>query len=227
VITARGGADAIAAGAGNDRLIVSYSALTSNVTGDVTGNLAAGYDGTITDAGANTINFSGTENFTITTGSGNDLITTGGGIDVLRGGSGNDRLNSGAGQDTLTGDQGADVITGGLGLDRMSGGAGADRFRFTALADSPTSILRDHITDFEQGGDKLSLVAIDADPLAAGNQAFDFLGTSGFTGAGSEVRYSQVSGITRVSTDTDGDKVADFVFQLDDPFALTANDFLL
>ncbi len=68
---------------------------------------------------------------------------------------------------------------------------------------------------------------IDADRVAAGDQAFDFLGTGAFTGAGGEVRYSFVGTNALVSTDTDGNKVADFVVQLDHHVILTAGDFIL
>lgn len=228
LIYARGGADTIVAGAGNDRLKIDYSATTTDVTHTLTGSLAAGYDGIIADGALNTITFTGVEKFTINTGSGNDVLATGGGRDALNGGAGNDIISGGAGQDTIVGGKGADAITGGLGVDVMSGGAGADSFHFLALSDSPSTASHDRITDFRRGGaDTLNLVAIDADPDTAGDQAFVFLGTAAFTGAGGELHYSQVGGNTIVSADTDGDLATDFVLQLDGLFALTATDFVL
>jgi Ca2+-binding RTX toxin-like protein len=227
VITVRGGADTIVAGDGNDRMIVNYSALTTAVVASASGSVAAGYVGNIADGGLNTITFTGVENFSITTGSGNDLIATGYGNDVLNGGAGNDSLIGSGGQDKLSGNNGADVLTGGLGADVLTGGGGADHFRFVTRFDSPNNAQRDHITDFQQGSDKLNLSAIDADSTVGGNQAFDFLGTSAFTGAAGEVRYSQVGGNTLVSADVDGNMTVDFVFQLDGLYTLSGTDFVL
>ncbi len=111
VITVRGGADSVDAGAGPDRLIVDYSAMTTNVTGGITGgNLAGGYVGHIADLVASTVDFQGVETFTITTGSGNDTITSGDGDDVVASGAGNDTLTGGAGNDTLNGGEGVDTF---------------------------------------------------------------------------------------------------------------------
>ncbi|MDQ3559900.1 MAG: protease, partial [Pseudomonadota bacterium] len=74
----------------------------------------------------------------------------------------------------------------------------------------------------------IDLRMIDADGNAAdGDQAFAFRGTSGFTGAGGEVRYAQVNGNTIVSGDIDGDRVPDFQIRLDGVFSLTNGDFVL
>lgn len=227
LITVRGGADTVVMGEGNDRLIVSYSAMTTSVTGTITaGALETGYVGVVADLAANSIGFTGVENFTVTLGSGDDLFTTAGGADKLRGNAGADTLDGGAGLDTLLGGAGADALTGGLGADRLAGGAGADRFIFVTANDSTLAQL-DNITDFERGIDRLDLSTIDADPDIGGNQAFAFLGASGFTGAGSEVRYEQVGHRTIVSADLDGDLLADFVVQLNGAGALTASDIVL
>lgn len=109
-ISVFGGADDVNAGAGNDRLVVDYSAFTSPVSGGVTGGtLLSGYTGTIADLIGNTVDFAETENFTITTGSGNDFITTGGGSDIIWTGDGDDTLVGGAGNDTLNGGIGDDT----------------------------------------------------------------------------------------------------------------------
>lgn len=227
VTTVRGGADTVNSGAGNDRLIVDYSALTTNVKGSVSGTIGAGYGGVVGDRGVNSVQFSVTENFTITTGGGHDSITTGGGVDILTGGAGNDWLSSGAGNDRLFGGAGVDVLTGGGGVDRLDGGTGSDDFRFTSLSDSPTHALRDRISSFTVGADDIDLKSIDADLGVAGDQAYDFIGNSAFTGAGGEVRFSFVGGDTLVSTDTDGNSVADMVVQLDGHYVLGASDFIL
>ena len=126
-ITVRGGADSVDSGAGNDRLIVDYAAMTTAVTGGITGgNLVTGHVGSIADLVTSTVNFQRTEHFTITTGSGNDRITTGGGNDVLSG------L---AGDDTLIGGSGNDRLNGGLGIDRLYGGTGDDTYVVDTQAD--------------------------------------------------------------------------------------------
>ncbi len=51
--------------------------------------------------------------------------------------------------------------------------------------------------------------AADGD-ITNGNQAFTFLGTGAFTGAGGEVRYISGNASAVVSADLDGDKAADF-----------------
>jgi Ca2+-binding RTX toxin-like protein len=130
VITVSGGADTVDSGADNDRLIVDYGALNSAVTGSVTGALLSGYTGTFADTATNHVDFVGTENFTISTGSGNDIIQTGDGLDVLLGGSGRDELRSGGGADYLSGGAGADWMYGGDGDDIyivQNGGSVADK----------------------------------------------------------------------------------------------------
>ncbi|HET7717584.1 MAG TPA: calcium-binding protein [Bauldia sp.] len=110
VSTARGGADNVDSGAGTDRLVVDYSAFGTSVTGGVTGgSLAAGYSGQVTTLGGNVVDFTFTENFTITGGSGADVLVVGDGTDALAGGAGNDRFTGAGGDDALDG--GADVDT--------------------------------------------------------------------------------------------------------------------
>ena len=173
LITVRGGADTANAGAGNDWLTVDYSAMTTNVTGGITGiTPGGGYVGHIGDIAANSIDFQGTENFTITTGSGNDLITTGSGIDILAGGSGNDTLNSGGGNDTLNGGGGNDILIGGSGADAMAGGIGND----TYSVDNALDVVTESVG---QGTDTIR--ASVNYTLAAGNSV-EFLRVSGATG---------------------------------------------
>src|SRR5262249_32289206 len=72
------GVDTVAGGTGTDRLLIDYSAAsTAVITGPLTGSLAVGYSGSLSDLAGNSVSFTGIENFSITTGSGNDRITTG------------------------------------------------------------------------------------------------------------------------------------------------------
>lgn len=117
-ITVIGGANTVDAGPGNDTLIINYGAMTTNVTGGITGgNLSTGYTGHIADLAGGMVDFTGVENLIITGGTGNDLLTAGDGADVVVGGAGNDTLNGGGGNDTLTGGAGNDLLNGGAGFD--------------------------------------------------------------------------------------------------------------
>lgn len=148
VVTVRGGADTSSNGAGEDRLIVDYSAFNTAVSGGFTaGTLLGGYDGQFADLTGNSIGFQATEHFTIYTGSGNDHITTGDGNDVIDTGAGDDLLGSGGGADVLSGGIGNDILSGGGGNDSLNGDTGTDVAVFTGRRSdytinflSPTSI---------------------------------------------------------------------------------------
>lgn len=134
-ITVRGGADTVASGAGVDTLVIDYSAMTTNVTGGVTGgNLGTGYTGSLSDQTGSSVDFNTTENFIVTTGSGADSVTTGDGIDSLTGGAGNDVLDARGGADTLDGGLGDDVLRGGGGVDNLIGGGGIDTASYALAA---------------------------------------------------------------------------------------------
>ncbi len=147
----------------------------------------------------------------------------------LDGGSGNDRLFGGSGNDSLFGGSGNDQLTGGAGLDKLIGGSGADQFIFTKVSDSTaTTSGRDMILDFARTlGDKINLSAIDANTSTAGNQAFTFIGTHGFSDKAGELRYGIVGDLTFISGDVIGDGTSDFRIGLDRSIALISSDFLL
>ncbi|MBL8903799.1 MAG: protease, partial [Rhizobiales bacterium] len=60
-----------------------------------------------------------------------------------------------------------------------------------------------------------------------GNQAFQFVGTAGFTQPGGEVRLANFDGATLVMVDNDGDSAAEMVFLLHGVTGLVAGDFIL
>lgn len=132
----------------------------------------------------------------------------------IRGFSGADRINGGAGNDTLEGGLGADVLT---------GGAGADIFAYRTRQETVSDI----IMDFVSGVDDIRLSGIDADIVAAGHQAFSFIGTSRFSGSAGQLRYGFKDGDTFITADLNGDKATDLLFKLDGHVALSAGDFLL
>jgi serralysin len=67
---------------------------------------------------------------------------------------------------------------------------------------------------------------IDANRGAAGEQAFAFVGTRGFTGAG-QLRFTSDGGETLIEGSTDLDRLPEFRIALDDGVAFTAADFVL
>ena len=209
-----GGIDSVNSGTGHDQLIVRYSAATSDVIGTLSaGTLAAGYDGSVADSAGNSVTYSGTENFNITTGHGNDNLTTGGGRDVLSTRAGDDRLDAGDGRDELAGGGGADTLIGGKGADHLTGGQGGDVFLFRSLGDSRTNGM-DRLWDL-QNADTIDVGQIDADMSQAGNQDFVLVGA--FTGVAGQATFLYDSGAnqTYLSLDANGDSVADFALALE------------
>ena len=148
----------------------------------------------------------------------------------LKGGAGKDTLTGGAGTDRISSGAGADHIAGGLGVDALNGGQGKDVFVYDAVADSGvTSAERDTITGFVHLADRIDLSAIDA--IAGGglpDDAFTFMGTGGFTGAG-QIRAVQSGADTvlRISTDADSTPEATMLLTGVTAATLTAADFML
>ncbi|KQM65512.1 cadherin [Sphingomonas sp. Leaf17] len=174
---------------------------------------------------------------------GNDVLNGLAGNDRLTGGLGNDTLNGGAGNDTLIGSDGRDILNGGDGndlliggddTDTMTGGAGSDIFRFEVKGDSLTSTsLRDIITDFTVGQDKIDLTGIDANTAssARGDQAFTLIGQGARFTTAAQLRFGyQVIGgkeYTIVEGTTDTGSAPEFSIALLGHHNLTANDFFM
>ncbi|KQM30888.1 cadherin domain-containing protein [Sphingomonas sp. Leaf10] len=164
---------------------------------------------------------------------GHDRLIGSYGNDTLNGGDGNDTLDGGNGTDVLDGGNGDDLLIGGDDRDVMTGGAGRDVFRFEKTGDTAThSSLRDIITDFRPGEDKIDLSAIDANAslFAWGDQAFTLIGENGrFTGAGQlRYRYEMSGGkeYTVVEGTTLG-SFASFSIALTGHHVLNTGDFFL
>lgn len=201
------GSDVLRGGAGADRLDGGAgvdSAMYSESAAGVTVNLTAG-----TGIGGNA--------------QGDILIS----IETVYGSALADTLTGSAANDSLVGGAGNDVVTGLGGRDTLYGGTGADRFVFTAPADSPAAG-GDLIKDFSfADADRIDLSAIDANSAAAGNQAFTFIGVAAFSGVAGQLRVATAGGITTVTGDLNGDKVADVSIDLTGSLALAAADFVL
>ena len=133
------------------------------------------------------------------------------------------------GADYLVGGAGVDKITGGTGGDLIYGQAGADRFLFNTTADFGTGAGLDAIGDFSQAdGDRIDLRLIDPDAVAAGNQAFTFVGTAAFTtNSKFQLRYEVQGSDVQVEIDLNHDQTADITFLLYGVSSLVKADFLL
>jgi Ca2+-binding RTX toxin-like protein len=148
-------------------------------------------------------------------------------VEGVRGGSAGDRLTGDVLDNLLFGEGGDDVLRGAGGRDQLTGGAGADTFVFAAVADSTVALVgRDSILDFVSGTDKISLVLIDANSSAAGDQAFT-LGALAAGQAGRLAITADGAGRWLVQGDVNGDGVADFAISLTSAAAPIGGDFLL
>jgi Ca2+-binding RTX toxin-like protein len=142
------------------------------------------------------------------------------------------RVFGGRGDDTIVGSQNGDILTGNGGADQLTGGGGGDAFRYVAASDSASGSA-DRILDFTPGTDWIDLSRIDADTHAAGNQAFRWIGSNGFTGTNAasagELRAYQSGNSWFVEGDTDGNGAADLVIEVTvfGPTPLGADHFLL
>ena len=108
--------------------------------------------------------------------------------------------------------------------DMLIGGAGADRFVFKSVVEAGKGNAGDDIRDFSRAqGDKIDLSGIDAMTNKAGDQAFSFIGSKGFSGDAGELRYAK----GHLYGDVNGDKIADFDIHLVNSHALNGTHFIL
>ncbi|HZG10145.1 MAG TPA: M10 family metallopeptidase C-terminal domain-containing protein [Allosphingosinicella sp.] len=158
-------------------------------------------------------------------------VLGGAGGDIIAGGATGDYLAGNAGDDQLFGMGGNDTLVGGAGADQLRGGFGNDTFRFLSASDSAVGA-PDRIVDFNAGGgsDKIDLAGIDANSGVDGDQAFTFIGSAAFTGAGQlRAAYDASTKLWSVEGDIDGDGNADFAILVTNmgtqPLVMT--DFIL
>jgi len=112
------------------------------------------------------------------------------------------------------------------GADQVSGGAGADTFQYRSTSNS-TSAASDHILDFTSGSDKIDVQQIDAMSVAAGDQAFSFIGSNAFTNSAGQLRaYTTAANTWVVEGDIDGNGLADLSIVVHGA-ALSQSDFFL
>jgi Ca2+-binding RTX toxin-like protein len=227
ILSGGNGNDTLIGGAGDDRLdggsgndTASYAGTTAGVIVDLTLTGAQNTGGAGFDTLISIEHLVG--------GSGNDTLTGNDATNVISGGVGNDVLRGGGGVDYLDGGAGNDVLIGGAGRDFLIGGAGADIFRWESLADSGGFARScDLVWDFSRTeGDILDLSALDANAGLAGDQAFTLIGAAAFSGAAGQLRFLSVSGNTRIEADVNGDRVADFHFDILGSQTMQARDFV-
>ncbi|MEM9434170.1 MAG: M10 family metallopeptidase C-terminal domain-containing protein [Pseudomonadota bacterium] len=225
------GVDYIEGGAGNDMLyggdgldmLRFFSAGTSVIVDlrDAGQQISAG-------EGLGTDQFEGFE-YLGGSNAGNDHLTGDNSDNRILGYGGNDVLYGLDGDDFLNGQGGLDTLYGGAGADRLNGGAGRDVFAFADVSDS-TPVAHDVITTFQRGGlDKIDLREIDANVLAAGDQAFKYIGSGAFSGKAGELRRvnDTPNKIVTVYGDVDGDGIADFELEAQNLFGLNKFDMFL
>jgi Ca2+-binding RTX toxin-like protein len=153
-----------------------------------------------------------------------ELTYTGAGSFTGTGNSLNNIITGGAGTDSLSGGNGRDTLVGGGGRDTLTGGSGADTFRFLLASDSGRGTNADVISGFSRSqGDRIDLAAIDARPGTVGDDAFSYIGSSAFSGAAGQLRYSG----GYLMADLDGDRTSDFELRLSSVWSLSNSDFLL
>jgi serralysin len=242
-----GGDDTIRGGTGDDALFGEIGTPDAADLAKVSG----GNDVLQGDAGNDSL-FGQTGNDTLNGGEGADLLNGGAGKDTASyanaaaglianlnlsarntGEAAGDRYGSVENlvgsrfNDQLVGNAQVNRLTGGEGADALTGGAGKDVFVFRSVAEiGLLEAERDIIFDFAVGADKINLAAIDAKAGVAGNQAFSFA-AGGFTGQEGQLRAVREASDTFVIGDVDGDRLADFVLQLDDALTLSGASFIL
>ncbi|CAN7290954.1 glycosyl hydrolase [Phenylobacterium sp. LjRoot225] len=206
-----GGSDTLDGGNGNDRLVGGLGNDTYNyASGDtIVENAGEGYDTIISSFTVNTpVNIEVIR----LSGSGYAAVVGNTGDNSIVGNYQPNGLYGGAGADTIDGGMGADTIDGGAGRDVLTGGTQNDLFIFTAPGDT-ASAAPDLIKDLATG-DRIDVSRFDANTKVTGDQAF--VKVAAFTGAPGQamVAFDSGTGISTVSFDTNGDKVADSLFQI-------------
>jgi len=164
----------------------------------------------------------------------NVQIAYGATIENAVGGAGDDVIGGNGANNLLSGGGGNDRLTGLSGTDRSEGGAGADIFVFAATGDSVDyrrssdgkKSTSDVLADFTSGTDRIDLSAVDAVRGTAGDDAFAFIGSAGFTHQAGQLRFDARDGFVHIFGDVDGDAVADLHIVASGTQVL-AGDFIL
>lgn len=172
--------------------------------------------------------YGGADDDTMNGGGGDDFMSGGSGGDVMEGDrtaevAPDDVQSTSPGDDEMYGDRGDDSLSGGEGRDDMWGGKGADIFLFNDIVETGNNgSTADVIHDFDKKEDDvLDLSAIDANSNSGGNQNFDYIGSSNFSGNEGELRFFK----GKLTGDTDGDGRKDFMIKLPGLDKMVEGDF--
>ena len=196
-LVARAGDDSVSGGWGDDLMEVGSGR-----------NAVWGVNGNDTILG-------GADRDVISGGSGRDVIFGGAGDDVIEGGEDGDVIVGGFGRDRLLGGGGNDTIRAGEGRDTLTGGTGADVFVFVRAEEIGAGVSRDVITDFVSGEDRIDLRGMGLTFSA-----------QGFAGGGrGSVTFD--AGNRMLLVDSNGDRVADWMVELQGSAQLAARDILV
>jgi Ca2+-binding RTX toxin-like protein len=214
-ITGGAGADWLVGGDGNDTFVQTID------TGGID-RLFGGAAGA--DAGAaDTIDYSGASAGVVVQLSGYATVNQAGGA-TLAVFAGIENAAGTAFSDALIGNAADNRLTGGAGGDWLVGGGGADTFVYAGIGDGAG----DSIRDFTQTQDRIDLSAIDANPLAPGNDAFTF-SDARTPNAFGEVVVTNFGGYSLVSLYLDYDSNVDVTIQVVHApgVVMNAGDFVL
>ena len=172
--------------------------------------------------------FDGTDGNDTLTGTKNAEVFNGlEGNDIIYAGAGNDSLKGGDGNDTMYGEDGNDYLVGGKGTDELYGDLGDDIFYYSNVNQSLPGDLKDSVS-LDVGKDRIDLSFIDADISESGNQSFNLIGTSRFSGGTGQVRYDSSNDLIQVELGGDGDTIVDMEIEsMKDFSSLSADDFIL
>ena len=213
---------------------LELSASATLVSGVADATLLGVADLSLTGHGGANLLTGNSGNNTLAGAGGRDGLSGGDGIDVVFGGRQVDWLDGGAGTDFLLGGSGNDLLIGGDGRDWMSGGGGVDAFIFRSTAESGVGwTRRDMIFGFDTGRDQIDLSIVDANLWVNGDQAFRYIGGSGFSGQGAssagEMRghQSAAGNFVLLEMDTNGDGAADMQLAVRGTSYLSSADFIL
>jgi Ca2+-binding RTX toxin-like protein len=152
---------------------------------------------------------------------GDDLVDGTGTGDTANGGDGNDRV---AWATFCNGGNGNDLLISGNAQQTMTGGAGADTFLFDAINFQGTSQAGavDIITDYSRvQGDK-----IDLHNMVLGTNFIGYAEYSTFVGL-TQIKTKSHVGFQTIEADLNGDRISDFVLQINGNTPLVVTDFVL
>ena len=158
---------------------------------------------------------------------GDDLISGGGGADLIYGGTGRDSLKGNDGNDTIYGGKGRDILVGGKGSDILYDEGGDDIFYYSNVNQSLPGESKDSV-GLDVGEDRIDLSLIDANLNDSGDQSFDLIGTSRFSGGSTgQVRYDASNDLIQVELGGDGDTIVDMEIASHKDFSsLSDSDFV-